>query len=40
VKIVSEALGHATVAITLDTYSHVVKGLQGDRMSHLDRIKA
>ena len=27
-KIVSERLGHATIAITLDTYSHVVPGLQ------------
>jgi len=27
-KIVSERLGHATVAFTLDTYSHVVPGLQ------------
>jgi integrase len=25
---VSERLGHATVAFTLDTYSHVVPGLQ------------
>lgn len=27
-KIVQERLGHATIAITLDTYSHVVPGLQ------------
>ena len=27
-RIVSERLGHATVAFTLDTYSHVVPGLQ------------
>ena len=27
-KIVSERLGHATVAFTLDTYSHIVPGLQ------------
>ena len=27
-KIASEALGHASVAFTLDTYSHVVPGLQ------------
>jgi len=27
-KIVSERLGHATVSITLDTYSHVIPGLQ------------
>ncbi len=27
-KIVSERLGHSTVSITLDTYSHVAPGLQ------------
>ena len=27
-KVVSERLGHASVAITLDTYSHVLPGLQ------------
>jgi len=27
-KIVSERLGHATVAFTLDAYTHVVPGLQ------------
>jgi integrase len=27
-KIVSERLGHATVSFTLDTYSHVMPGLQ------------
>ena len=27
-KIVSERLGHATVAFTLDTYTHVVPGIQ------------
>ncbi len=27
-KIVSERLGHSTVGITLDTYSHVTPGLQ------------
>lgn len=26
-KIVQEMLGHATVAITLDTYSHVLPGM-------------
>jgi len=29
-KIVQEMLGHATVAITLDTYNHVLPGM-GDR---------
>lgn len=27
-KIVGERLGHASVVITLDTYSHVLPGLQ------------
>jgi integrase len=27
-KIVSELLGHATIAITLDTYSHVLPTMQ------------
>ena len=27
-KIVQERLGHATIATTLDTYSHVLPGLQ------------
>jgi integrase len=40
VKIVSEALGHATTNITQEIYLHVVRGLQRDRMGHLDRIKA
>ncbi len=27
-KVVSEMLGHATIAITLDTYSHVLPTMQ------------
>ena len=27
-KVVSERLGHASVTLTLDTYSHVLPGLQ------------
>jgi integrase len=41
-KIVSERLGHASVALTLDTYSHVLPGIQeaaartfDDSISHL-----
>jgi len=26
-KVVSELLGHSSIAITLDTYSHVIPGL-------------
>ena len=27
-KIVSERLGHSTIAVTMDTYSHVLPGMQ------------
>jgi integrase len=29
-KVVQEALGHATIAVTFDLYSHVVPSLQRD----------
>jgi integrase len=29
-KVVSERLGHATINIILDTYSHILPGLQED----------
>ena len=35
-KIVSERLGHSTVAITLDTYSHVLPGMQADAVAKVD----
>jgi integrase len=35
-KIVSERLGHSTVGITLDTYSHVLPGMQEDAVRLLD----
>ena len=35
-KVVSERLGHASVSITLDTYSHVVPGLQEQAARRLD----
>lgn len=35
-KIVSERLGHATIAITLDTYSHVLPHLQEEAANKLD----
>ena len=37
-KVVSERLGHAGVAITLDTYSHVLPGLQEEAAEKLDRV--
>lgn len=36
-KVVSERLGHSTVGITLDIYSHVLPGLQEDAAMKLDR---
>ena len=37
-KIVSERLGHASVGITLDTYSHVLPGLQEAAALKFDKI--
>ncbi len=37
-KIVSERLGHATTAITLDTYSHVLPGLQAEAAEKFDAL--
>ena len=37
-KVVQERLGHATVAITLDTYSHVMGSLQRDAAAKIDEI--
>ena len=36
-KIVQEMLGHTKIATTLDTYSHVLKGMQEEAVSRLDR---
>lgn len=35
-KVVSERLGHASIAITLDTYSHVLPSLQEEAVRDLD----
>lgn len=35
-KVVSERLGHASIAITLDTYSHVLPGIQEEAAIKLD----
>lgn len=37
-KVVSERLGHSGVAITLDTYSHVLPGLQEEAADLLDAL--
>ena len=39
-KVVSERLGHATVGITLDTYSHVLPTLQEEAARKLDTLLA
>lgn len=36
-KIVSERLGHSNIAITLDTYSHVMPGMQEEAIAVFDR---
>lgn len=36
IKVISEMLGHSSIRITLDTYSHVVPSLQAEAISALD----
>jgi len=37
-KIVQERLGHASIQVTLDTYSHVAPGLQEAAANSFDKI--
>src|SRR5439155_16528821 len=37
-KVVSERLGHASVGITLDTYSHVLPSMQSDAVRAFDEL--
>jgi integrase len=37
-KVISEALGHSSVAFTMDVYSHVISGMQEDAMALLDEV--
>jgi hypothetical protein len=37
-KVISEALGHASVAFTMDIYSHTISGMQEEAMALLDEI--
>ena len=37
-KVISEALGHASVAFTMDTYSHTISGMQDEAMALLDDV--
>lgn len=32
-KVISEALGHSSVAFTMDTYSHIISGMQEDAIT-------
>ncbi len=37
-KVISEALGHASVAFTMDVYSHIISGMQEEAMALLDEV--
>jgi len=37
-KVISEALGHSSVAFTMDVYSHIIDGMQEDAMALLDGV--
>jgi hypothetical protein len=37
-KVVQERLGHASIQITLDTYSHVMPGMQADAAAKLGKL--
>jgi integrase len=37
-KVISEALGHSSMAFTMDVYSHIIEGMQSDAMALLDEV--
>ena len=37
-KVISEALGHSSVAFTMDVYSHIIEGMQSDAMALLNEV--
>ena len=37
-KIVQERLGHSRIDVTMDTYSHVIPGLQKPAAAEMDRV--
>ena len=37
-KVVQERLGHASIVITLDTYSHVIPSMQDDVAENIDNL--
>ena len=39
-KVVQERLGHSQIAVTLDTYSHLVSSLQADAARRIDEALA
>ena len=38
IKVISEMLGHASVAFTMDVYGHLIPGMQEDAAEKLDRL--
>ena len=38
VKVISERLGHASIALTLDVYSHIQEGQQAQASAKLERL--
>jgi integrase len=38
VKVIQELLGHSSIAITLNVYSHVLPSMQQEAMDKLDRL--
>ena len=37
-KVVSERLGHANIAFTMQTYQHLLPGMQADAATSTDRL--
>lgn len=37
-KIVQERLGHSSISMTLDTYSHLIPSMQNDVANNLDEM--
>lgn len=37
-RVVMEILGHSQIAITMNTYTHVVQDTQREAVSHMDRM--
>jgi integrase len=38
IKLVLEMLGHSTIVLTLDTYSHVIPAMHGDAAAAMDAL--